>query len=87
MVTEIVPVRQRPSTAKGVTLEDESGIANLIVRPKVYEKYRRAARHGVIVLAHGRVERQGQVVHVLVTRLQALDGDMTSLVTQQRNFH
>jgi error-prone DNA polymerase len=89
-VAGIVLVRQRPGTAKGVTfvtLEDESGIANLIVRPKVYEKYRRAARHGVIVLAHGRVERQGQVVHVLVTRLQALDGDMTSLVTQQRNFH
>ena len=46
----MVLVRQRPATASGIvfmTLEDETGIANLIVRPKIYEKFRRAARHGI----------------------------------------
>ncbi|RMH13573.1 MAG: DNA polymerase III subunit alpha, partial [Planctomycetota bacterium] len=47
-VAGVVLVRQRPSTASGVvfvTIEDETGIANLIVRPEVYERYRRAVRH------------------------------------------
>ncbi len=72
-VAGVVLVRQRPSTAKGIlfmTLEDESGIANLIIRPKVYERFRRAARMSVILLAAGRVERKGDVVHLIVRRLR-----------------
>jgi error-prone DNA polymerase len=89
-VAGIVLVRQRPGTAKGITfmtLEDESGIANLIVRPAIYERHRKAARHGVVVLAHGRVERQGQVINVIATRLEDLDGQMAELTTMTRNFH
>jgi error-prone DNA polymerase len=89
-VAGIVLVRQRPGTAKGITfmtLEDESGIANLIVRPAIYERHRKAARHGVIVLAHGRVEKQGQVINIIVTRLEDLDGQMEALTTTPRNFH
>jgi len=72
-VVGVVLMRQRPATASGIvfmTLEDETGIANLIVRPSVYQKYRAAARHGVILLARGRVERQGQVVHVMTHRIE-----------------
>jgi error-prone DNA polymerase len=89
-VAGIVLVRQRPGTAKGITfmtLEDESGIANLIVRPAIYERHRKAARHGVIVMAHGRVEKQGQVINIIVTRLEDLDGQMEALTTTPRNFH
>jgi error-prone DNA polymerase len=89
-VAGIVLVRQRPGTAKGITfmtLEDESGIANLIVRPAIFERHRKAARHGVVVLAFGRVERQGQVINVIATRLEDLDGQMTELSTTTRNFH
>jgi error-prone DNA polymerase len=54
-----------------MTLEDESGIANLIFRPKVYERCRRDARRATMLLARGRVERRGErrgeVVHLLVS--------------------
>lgn len=75
-VAGLVLVRQRPSTAGGIvfmTLEDETGIANLIVSPGIYRRDRRVARHGVAVLARGTIERQGQVVHVKVRRLEGLD--------------
>jgi error-prone DNA polymerase len=90
VVAGLVLVRQRPATASGIvfmTLEDETGIANLIVRPTVYERHRRAARHGVVVLGRGTVERQGAVVHVLTTSLDTLDGPMADLVAASRDFH
>ena len=83
-------MRQRPSTASGVvfiTIEDETGVANLIVRPHVYERYRRAARHGVILRAHGAVERAGDVVHVMVRRLGTLDDRLRDLQSRSRDFH
>ena len=88
-VAGLVLVRQRPATANGIvfmTLEDETGIANLIVRPQIYQRYRPVARHGVIVLAHGRVERQGEVVHVHVRSLEGLDERMEALAARSRNF-
>ncbi len=89
-VAGLVLVRQRPATASGIvfmTLEDESGIANLIIRPSVYERFRLAARHGVAILARGTVERQGAVVHVLTQALQTLDDEMIDLVIASRDFH
>lgn len=82
--------RQRPATASGIvfmTLEDETAIANLIIRPKVFEKYRSAARHGIIVLAHGWVERMGDVIHVQVYKLESLDHHIAQLATHSRDFH
>ena len=49
-----------------MTIEDESGVANLIFRPKVYERLRAAVRHATLVLVTGKVERRDGVVHVLV---------------------
>jgi error-prone DNA polymerase len=89
-VAGLVLVRQRPSTAGGVifmTIEDETGIANLIVRPNIYKKYRRAARHGVVVLAKGRVERQGEVVHVLVRQIDEVTLQSDQLEPLSRDFH
>ncbi len=86
----IVLVRQRPGTAAGIvfmTIEDETGVANLIIRPHVYERYRRAARHGVVVLARGTVERQGDVVHVLVRSIESADGALAELAADSRDFH
>ncbi|MFM7261228.1 MAG: OB-fold nucleic acid binding domain-containing protein [bacterium] len=68
-VAGLVLVRQRPSTAHGIlfmTIEDESGVANLVVRPKVYERLRAALRHAAAVCVRGRVERRHGVVHLLV---------------------
>jgi error-prone DNA polymerase len=75
-VAGLVLVRQRPSTASGIlfmTLEDETGVANLVVKPAVYERHRRALRQSVALIAWGRVERAGQVVHVLVERAANLN--------------
>jgi error-prone DNA polymerase len=71
----LVIVRQRPGTAKGivfVSLEDETGIANLVVMPDVYERFRPVVRRAPFLLARGRVERNGRVVNVKVRELLPL---------------
>jgi len=89
-VAGLVLVRQRPGTAKGVifyTLEDETGQANLIVRPRVYERYRPIARGCAAVIVDGRVERQGEVVHVQVSRFRALTEALPAVASCSRDFH
>ncbi len=86
----LVLVRQRPGTAKGIifmTLEDETGISNLIVHPEIFERDREAARHASAVLAHGRIERAGEVVHLHVSKIESLDGAMHDLTARSRDFH
>lgn len=68
--------RQRPGTANGVvfvTLEDETGITNLIIRPEVYEHRRRVITSSASLLATGTLERIGQVVYVAAERIESLD--------------
>ncbi len=89
-VSGLVLVRQRPGTAKGVvffTLEDETGIANLIVWPKVWDRWRAAARRAVVLIAEGVVERQGEVIHVMVQRFEDLADELTGIESQSRDFH
>ena len=60
-----VLVRQRPGSAKGVifmTLEDETGTVNIVVWPRILEKYRPAVLGGRLVLVRGRVQRAGEIV-------------------------
>ncbi len=88
-VAGVVLFRQRPSTAKGVmfmTLEDETGRIDLIVRPNIYERYRNAAVYAKLVLAQGRVERQGRVVHVLATELRDIEHLAAELPRLSRDF-
>ena len=70
-----VVVRQRPPTAKGhvfITLEDEDGLVNLIVRPGVYEQYRRVLRNAPLLWAQGRLQRQGHAMSVLLQKAGSL---------------
>ena len=62
-------------------------MANLILRPHIYAKFRQAARHGVVVLARGTVERQGKVVHVLVRSIEDLGPEVAEFTTRSRDFH
>lgn len=55
-----------------VTLEDEEGLVNLIVRPDVYERYRDALRNAPLLWAEGRLQREGQALSVLVYRAGAV---------------
>lgn len=86
----IVLVRQRPSTAKGitfVTLEDETGTTNLIIRPDVWRRFYRPARTAAALIAHGRLQRHGEVIHVLVSKLGDLSERVRGLGSQSRDFH
>ena len=88
-VAGIVLVRQRPSTAKGitfVTLEDETGTSNLIVRQDVWQKFYRVARTAAAFLAEGRLQRADGVIHVLVTKLEDLSESLRGLESQSRDF-
>jgi len=88
-VAGLVTVRQRPSTARGIvfmTLEDETGVANLLVRPEVYEKYRKVARSVTGMVAAGKLERSDGVIHVVVDRMVDLADDLGALPAGSRDF-
>ncbi len=88
-VAGIVLVRQRPSTARGITfftLEDETGQANLVVRPAIWEKHHRAARGAAVLLAHGRLERMEGVIHVVTSKLEDIAASLSALRNQSRDF-
>jgi error-prone DNA polymerase len=64
----LVLVRQRPGTAKGVvfmTLEDETGVANVVVWQKTFEANRRLVMGASFLLVHGRLQREGEVIHLV----------------------
>ncbi|HZZ72226.1 MAG TPA: error-prone DNA polymerase [Pirellulales bacterium] len=89
-VAGLVLVRQRPGTAKGitfVTLEDETGTANLIIRPDVWEKFYQIARTAPAYIAHGRLQSVEQVIHVLVSKLENLSVSLGNLRAPSRDFH
>jgi error-prone DNA polymerase len=73
-IAGIVLTRQRPATAKGLfflTIEDETGAANVVVYPDVWEAAPHPARRAAVLVVHGRIQRRGTVVHVLATQLDA----------------
>ncbi len=89
-VAGLVLVRQRPGTAKGVTfmtIEDETGSANLIVWPDVWERYRKVGRLARAVLASGKLQKQDGVTHLIVARLQDLTDQLPNLGRVSRDFH
>ena len=68
----LVLVRQRPGTAKGVcfiTMEDETGTANLVVWPKVMEAFRKVVMQARLLVVEGHVQREVEIVHVVAERL------------------
>jgi error-prone DNA polymerase len=90
-VAGLVIGRQRPMTASGVTfisLEDETGVANLVVTVPVFERYRHTLLHAKLVMVVGRVEREGEVIHVLVERAERLElPNQAPLPARSRDFH
>ena len=77
----VVLIRQRPGTAKGVifvTLEDETGIANLVLWPDVIERFERVIMDSQVLEAGGRVQRDdsGLVIHVVAERLADRSDDL-----------
>jgi len=88
-VAGLVLLRQRPGTAKGitfVTIEDETGPANLIIRQEVWERYRRVASRASAFIAHGHRQRAEGVIHLLVERLEDLTKAMGTVESRSRDF-
>ena len=85
-VAGLALVRQRPGTASGVifiTLEDETGIANLVVWPKTFERYRREVMAARLLQVTGRLQREGMVIHVIAQRLEDHTERLRALATGQ----
>ena len=81
-VAGLVLVRQRPGTASGVvfmTLEDETGIANVIVWPKTFEVWRRVVLGARFVAIKGQVQREGEVIHLVARQMTDLTSAITAL--------
>lgn len=88
-IAGVVLVRQRPGSAKGVmfiTLEDESGVANLVVWPSVFEKNRRTILSAGMIAVYGRVQREGEVVHLVAQRLTNLSAELASVGERDGEF-
>ncbi|MEQ8252026.1 MAG: hypothetical protein RIB41_12365 [Oceanibaculum nanhaiense] len=80
--TGVVLVRQRPGTASGVifaTLEDETGIANIIVWPKVFEAHRKALLGSRLLGVEGILQREDTVTHLIAHRLFDLSHHLATL--------
>ncbi|GEC17590.1 hypothetical protein J2S34_002283 [Nitrobacter winogradskyi] len=85
----IILVRQRPGSAKGVlfvTLQDETGIANLVVWPKVFEANRRILLSAGMLSVRGRIQREGAVVHLVAQRITDLSADLASVGARAAAF-
>jgi len=86
----IVIGRQRPDTVSGVifvTLEDETGMINVVVWRDVAERQRRALLGSQLLAVHGTLERQGEVVHLIARRLVDHSPLLGRLVARSRDFH
>ena len=100
-VAGLVLVRQQPGTASGVifmTLEDETGIANVVVWRRVFERFRRIVMGAKLVQCEGHVQREGEVIHLVAERFTDLSpllkrlwhpaaSENAELRVQSRDFH
>ncbi len=85
----LVITRQRPGTAKGfvfLTLEDETGLVNVIVRPDVYEKYRRTIRRSMTVIVEGQLQKEDGCVDLLARTVQPFEASDLSRAVRSKNF-
>ncbi len=85
----LVLVRQRPGTASGVvfiTLEDEKGIANLVVWPQVFEDHRRIVMGSRLMGVRGRVQREGIVIHLVAEQLWDWSADLDRIADRDHSF-
>jgi error-prone DNA polymerase len=88
-VPGLVLVRQKPGSAKGVlfvTIEDETGIANLIIWPSVFERQRRLILSAGMIACRGQVQREGDVVHVITETLTDLSALLRSVGQRNETF-
>lgn len=91
-VAGLILVRQRPGTATGIcfiTIEDETGCANLVVFQNLFTKYRKEILQAKLLMVEGKLQREGEVVHVIVQRCFNLSGLLHNLTVadSEDTFH
>lgn len=89
MTAGLVLVRQKPGSAKGVmfiTIEDETGPANVVVWPTLFERLRRIVLGASMMAINGRIQREGEVVHLVAQQLFDLSGDLSGLADRDVSF-
>ncbi|MBE9597808.1 error-prone DNA polymerase [Pedobacter sp. MC2016-24] len=88
----LVLVRQRPGTATGIcfiTIEDETGIANLVVFANLFDKYRKEIVQAKLLMIEGKLQREGEVTHVVASRCYNMSGlllEQGEIIPSARNF-
>lgn len=88
-VAGLVLVRQRPGTASGVcfiTIEDETGCCNLVVFQQLFDKYRREILQSKLLMVEGKLQKEGEVIHVVVQRCYNLSPMLRHLMAPARNL-
>jgi error-prone DNA polymerase len=81
-VAGVVLIRQRPGSAKGVvfiTIEDETGVANIVIWPDMKERFRKVVMGARLLEVRGRVERDDSVIHVIAANLRDASADLAQL--------
>ncbi len=99
-VCGLITVRQRPGTSKGVlfvTIEDDTGFANVVIWSQVFEKYRKEILRAKLFMVAGKVQVEGEVVHIIAERCFDMSGLLKNLANDDtyvndvfhkgRNFH
>ncbi|WP_286735144.1 MULTISPECIES: error-prone DNA polymerase [Sphingobacterium] len=99
-VCGLITVRQRPGTSKGVlfiTIEDDTGFSNIVVWSNVFEKYRKEILRAKLLMVAGKIQVEGEVIHVIAQRCFDMSGLLKDLTTEGdhaadifhkgRNFH
>ena len=85
----LVLVRQKPGSAKGVmfiTIEDETGVANVVIWPSLYEQQRRIILMAGMFAVRGRIQREGEVVHLVAHKLTDLSDELTAIGRTEVGF-
>jgi error-prone DNA polymerase len=85
-VAGLVLVRQRPGTASGIcfmTIEDETGVANLVIFEKLFEQYRKEVIQSRLIMVEGKLQVEGEVIHVIVQRCYDLSKLLRTLTPKQ----
>ena len=86
-VAGLVLVRQRPGTASGIvfiTIEDETGVSNLVVFQKIFEKYRKEILQSKLLMVEGKLQKEGEVVHVIAKRCSNISGLLQKLTVEEK---
>ena len=89
MTAGLVLVRQKPGSAKGVmflTIEDETGPANVVVWPTLFERRRKIVLGSSMMAINGRIQREGDVVHLVAQQLFDLSDDLSRLSNRDLDF-